>query len=313
VIRLPAEYSSRAATLEDLDAIVEVFAAWERLHLDELVMSRTNLEDDWSHGWFDRARDTVLVETGDTAVGYASCGTHDVSHPFDAWGAVHPEHEGRGLGTALIGWAEDRARRDLRDGSSARLWNGTNGRNKPGLLLFRNLGYEAVRTFAHMATAVPARASIEASPDGVEVRVCRGDADERGLWESLQDAFSTHFGFYPQPIEEWWAEQRAYPTFDPELMLVAVDADEVVGGVAAYVEGGIGWIGEVGVRTTRQRQGVGRTLLLHALAVFADRGLSHMRLNVDLDNATRASDLYRSIGMDVVQEWRIFEKSITRD
>jgi mycothiol synthase len=311
VIRLPAGYSSRAATLDDVDTIVEVFNAWERLHLDELVMSRTTLVDDWSRSWFDPAVDTVVVETGDTMVAYAACGTHDPSYPFDAWGGVHPEFEGKGVGTAIVRWAEERARRDLRNGSVARLWNGTNARNMAGLRLFETLGYEPARTFRHMAMAVPAEASPGKVPAGLEIHPCDDD-DARGLWETLQDAFATHFGFYPQSIDEWWAEQRGYPTFDPGLTLVAVAAGDVVGGVIGFVDEGIGWVGEIGVRTGWQRRGVGRALLLSALAAFADRGVSNMRLNVDVDNTTNASQLYRSIGMDVVQEWRIFEKSITR-
>jgi mycothiol synthase len=311
VIRLPAGYSSRAATLDDLDPIVEVFNAWERLHLDELVMSRTTLEDDWSHPWFDPAGDTVLVEVGDAVVAYASCATHDISHPFDAWGSVHPDFEGRGVGTALVDWAEERARRDLPKGSAARLWNGTHAHNVAGLRLFETTGYLPIRTFVHMAMAVPARPSQHSAPDGIEIHAC-ASAEERGLWETMQEAFSTHFGFYPQPMDEWWGEQRGYPTFDPGLALVAVAAGDVVGGAISYVDEGIGWVGELGVRMGWQRRGVGRALLLRALAMFADRGVSHMRLNVDVENTTNASALYRSIGMDVVQEWRIFEKSITR-
>jgi mycothiol synthase len=312
-MNLPEGCTSRPATHDDLDAIVEVFAAWERLHLGEPVMSRTFLEDDWSHAWFDPVVDTVLVESRDTAVGYAACATHDPAAPFDAWGSVHPDHERRGIGSALVRWAEGRARRDLRDGSSARLWNGTNGRNEPGLRLFRTMGYEPIRTFEHMAMAVPDRPPLEAPPDGVEIRVCRGSRDTLGLWACLQEAFATHFGFHPQSMEDWWAEQRAYPTFDPKLMIVAVVADDVVGGATGFVDEDIGWVGELGVREAWQRRGVGRALLMRALATFRARGLSHMRLNVDVENATNASGLYRSIGMDVVQEWRIFEKSITRD
>jgi mycothiol synthase len=94
---------------------------------------------------------------------------------------------------------------------------------------------------------------------------------------------------------------------------VAVAADDVVGGATGFVDEDIGWVGELGVREAWQRRGVGRALLMRALATFRARGLSHMRLNVDVENATNASGLYRSTGMDVVQEWRIFEKSITRD
>ncbi len=311
--RLPAGYAARAATHEDLDAIVEVFAAWETIHLDEPVMTRSTLEDDWSHAWFDPARDTVLVEAGDAVVGYASCECRDRAHPYDAWAAVRPDHEGRGLGVALARWVEERVQRDLAPGTSARLWNGTNGRNAAGIRLFEERGYSPARTFAHMSMDIPAELPPTRIPDDVAVRVCDGHADEHGLWMALQDAFSTHFGFFPQPQDAWWVEQRGYPSFDPALMLVATTGDEVVGGAIDYVDDDVGWIGEVGVRSGWRRRGIGRALLAHSLSVFAERGLSRMRLNVDLENASNASNLYRSFGMHVVEEWRIFEKSITRD
>ena len=49
------------------------------------------------------------------------------------------------------------------------------------------------------------------------------------------------------------------------------------------------------------------------MAMFADRGLATARLGVDTENATGALDLYRSIGMRPVREWRLFEKTISRE
>ena len=42
--------------------------------------------------------------------------------------------------------------------------------------------------------------------------------------------------------------------------------------------------------------------------MFASRGLSRVRLNVDADNPTGAVALYEQVGMRKVRGWDIYEK-----
>jgi ribosomal protein S18 acetylase RimI-like enzyme len=49
-------------------------------------------------------------------------------------------------------------------------------------------------------------------------------------------------------------------------------------------------------------------LLRHSLAMFARDGIAVARIGVDTQNETGALDLYRSIGMRPIREWRVFEK-----
>jgi ribosomal protein S18 acetylase RimI-like enzyme len=52
-------------------------------------------------------------------------------------------------------------------------------------------------------------------------------------------------------------------------------------------------------------------LLRHALADLARRGFRFAQLNVDSENETGATDLYRKVGMTVWREWPVFEKRVS--
>jgi GNAT superfamily N-acetyltransferase len=95
----------RPATVEDAPAV----AAINRLATDKAMPWLPvlhSLEGDTK--FFTRvvAEQTfVVAEEGGVIVGF--CGVHDgwVEHLY-----IHPEHQGRGLGSALMAWAKDGAR-----------------------------------------------------------------------------------------------------------------------------------------------------------------------------------------------------------
>ena len=88
---------------------------------------------------------------------------------------------------------------------------------------------------------------------------------------------------------------------------------QIVGASINGVIDGTGWIYELGVRRAWQRRGIGRALLRHSFAMFAADGVGVARLGVDTENVTGALELYRSVGMRQVREWRLFEKHLEAD
>jgi mycothiol synthase len=75
-------------------------------------------------------------------------------------------------------------------------------------------------------------------------------------------------------------------------------------------DGGVGWIGDLGVRPALQRRGIGKALLRRALADLSLRGFRLAQLNVDAQNETGAVQLYRSVGMTVHREWLDLARTI---
>jgi ribosomal protein S18 acetylase RimI-like enzyme len=84
----------------------------------------------------------------------------------------------------------------------------------------------------------------------------------------------------------------------PELFLVARDADAVVGAVMAGYDGVRGWIHRLAVRESARRLGVGTALLRAAEAGLARLGCPKVNLQVRSVNADVIA-FYRAAGYEV--------------
>ena len=72
---------------------------------------------------------------------------------------------------------------------------------------------------------------------------------------------------------------------DPELFLVAVEDELVVGAVMAGYEGHRGWINYLAVEPGKRRQGLGRDLMAVAERLLAERGCPKINLQIRSENA----------------------------
>ena len=193
------------------------------------------------------------------------------------------------------------------------MWDATSATDAEGLRLLETNGYGRIRTFFQMFRSSSTGRSIAGDvPAGISIRSFQ-PGDERGAYETIDDAFSTHFGYFREPFEQWWGHQFADETFDPTLGFVAEADGQIVGACINGVIDGTGWVHELGIRQAWQRRGIGRSLVRHTFAMFAARGVRVVRLGVDTENVTGPLELYRSLGMRPVREWRVFEKRIEAD
>jgi len=86
----------------------------------------------------------------------------------------------------------------------------------------------------------------------------------------------------------------------PELLLAAIDAGEVVGTVIAGYDGHRGWLYSVAVRQSHRRAGVGTILVEEAEWRLAQLGCTKINLQIRVKNAAVAA-FYRSLGYEVEQ------------
>jgi ribosomal protein S18 acetylase RimI-like enzyme len=93
------------------------------------------------------------------------------------------------------------------------------------------------------------------------------------------------------------------------LWRVAWAGEEVVGQVLSVIENGRGEVFEVSVRPRGRRQGLARALLISALAGLRERGTDAIWLATVAEFATRARDLYGSVGFRVLKEFPRYRKS----
>jgi ribosomal protein S18 acetylase RimI-like enzyme len=87
-------------------------------------------------------------------------------------------------------------------------------------------------------------------------------------------------------------------TVQPELLLVAVAAGELVGAVMAGFDGVRGWIHHLAVAPAARRRGVATALMRAAEAGLARLGCPKVNLQVRADNAAVIA-LYRRLGYAV--------------
>ncbi len=313
-MNLPPGYIARPAAREDLDAVAALIDDWDLTYFGDTNANREGLQYEWGGRWVDLARDVRVIHALDgTLAAYVKHATPDPASRHEVEIFVRPTHVGRGLGSAMLIWAEAKSRSELAPGTGIPLWSSIGAVDVPGLQLLEAEGYRHIRTFWQMLIDLDETFDAGGAPEGVTIRPHEPGVDERGAHETFDEAFSTHFGYYRESLEEWWEHQFVDESFDPRLGFVAEANGQIVGAAVNGVIDGTGWVYELGVRQASQGKGIGRALLRHTFAMFAANGVHVARLGVDTENVTGALGLYRSVGMRPVREWRVFEKRVEAD
>ena len=309
----PAPYRARPARRDDLDALVALFEACDRVDVGFVDPSRDEIVADWAVARFDIDRDTIVAEAPDgTVAAYGLVLALDPAVQVFAMGKVHPEHAGRGLGSALLGETERRAALRLPSGVTAPFRTAMPSTDAAALGLFVGRGYRHARSFWHMQRGLPAADTPIDDPDGITMRLGASEGDELIAYHVLDEAFRDNFGYEPSEQEEWLQEFRGMPGYDPSLIMLAFEGDEPVGvSVSMAADDGVGWVGDLGVREPWRHRGVGRALLTRSFAELAARGHHEVRLGVDTENATGATHLYAEVGMTVRRRYDLYEKQLT--
>jgi mycothiol synthase len=241
----------------------------------------------------------VVVDGDDRVVGY-----------FDVWPegeSVDVDMAAPGIWDEALDHAENRAR-----ALGARRVRTSVSEGHDLVEWISGRGYRPIRSSWTMEIEFGVEAPAEpVVPDGIELRPYRHPDDEQAVYEALQDAFKDHWDFHPESIDQWREFTVKWRNFDPDLWLVALDGDEVVGASLNYPERaddpGYGWIGTIGVRRPWRRRGVGEALLRRTFALLHARGLRKVRLSVDSQSPTGAERLYERVGMSVLRQSNTWE------
>ena len=119
------------------------------------------------------------------------------------------------------------------------------------------------------------------------------EQDEEGVVKLWETCF---------PDDPPWNEPRDVirrkMTVQPELLLVALVGDQVVGTVLAGYDGFRGWVNKVATHPSHQRKGIASQLMGAAEKALADMGCPKLNLQVRTDN-TSVVEFYKDAGYAV--------------
>lgn len=292
-LRLPDACTARPLSLADAPSVATLMGAAELAVLGTTVIEEADIIADWGRPTFDVARSTIGVFEDGALLGYAEV---DRTGRGDA--AVHPDHLGRGIGTALAGWMQTTARDQGQSEIRMPVPEGS-----PGEALLRALGYQPRWTSWVLALPAGRELMEHALPAGYQVRVA-GPDDVQAAYHVIEDAFLEWSVRAKEPFADWRATVTERPGFEPWNLQVVLDPDGVVvGGVHVTLDqdGATGFVSKVAVRADQRGRGLARSLLVAAFGSARAAGATRSELSTD--SRTGALDLYRGLGMDVESTW----------
>ena len=240
-------------------------------------------------------------------------------------GNVLPPWRRKGIGSILLRFNEERLSQiatqhkesgQLPADAACMMDNYASSTEIDRINLLERRGYQAVRYSFEMV-----RPDLEYIPDlplplGVEVRPIAPE-HIRSIWEASNDAFRDHWGYIPDPWEEFERFMND-PDYDPSLWRVAWQGDQVVGMVLSFIDKDQneiygrerGYTENICVRRAWRKQGVAKALIALSLIALKEHGMTEAGLGVDAENTSGALHLYESMGYRVVKRSTIYRKPV---
>ncbi|MFF7456324.1 GNAT family N-acetyltransferase [Kitasatospora sp. NPDC008115] len=298
---LPPSYRWRAATVADAPAIHALVGARERGLLGRPTTEADRIAADLALPDLDPAADTRLVyDSAGSLVGRAW-----VHGGRRSAVDVHPGHQGKGLGSALLDWAEARARQ----AGGERLSQTVPDNDRAAVGLLRSRGYEPFVAQWQLEIGLPAEPEVPGPPPGITWRFFR-PGDERAAYRLTEDAFD-EWQMRRKPYEEWARHTVGLDTFAPALSPVAFAGGQMVGVVLSLDVPGTdeGYVERVAVRKDHRNRGIARMLLRASFQASYRQGRRTCTLWTHSE--TGALSLYQRVGMTVRHSSAVYGKALT--
>jgi GNAT superfamily N-acetyltransferase len=307
---LPAGYNLRPPAVAEAQGVADLIAARDIADYGSTDASVEEVQNYWEAPRFDLAQDArIIVAPDGLIVGYEEVYPRSAERlEFD--GYVHPRETGRGFGTLLLRWAEERARQrvdEMQAAGQVILRGNTAAVDQNALAMFKAEGFVLVRQFWRMEIEMTSPPDRPVWPAGISWRTMQIDQDARAVHATIVEAFADHWGYVAPSFEEWSQHVLESDKFDPSLTFMAFDGHEIAG-VAVNRHRDIAWVGSLAVRRAWRKRGLGLALLLHSFTEFYQRGDRVVGLGVDAQSLTGATRLYEKAGMRVTRQYDTYEK-----
>ena len=321
---LPEGYIIRPATFDDIDDVVEAINAASVKLVGSIMFTVEHYRLDWDQPAFRLETDTrVVVSPQGQIAGVLEY--WDLNEPHvrsDVWGRVHPDYEGKGIGSHLLAWADERAKRSVisaADGARVVMRSFVPSIDPAAGDLFENNGYRMLRHGLRMVIDLDGNLPSPLWPEGIQVRTMQL-GEEAEVVHAVRDSFKDHFGYvespFEQDLERWMHLIQNDVNFDSSLFFLAVQ-DGKIAGISlcwpkSFSDPELSWVSTLGVRRPWRRRGLGLALLRHSFLELHKRGKQRVGLGVDAESLTGATDLYLKAGMrpDPRHQISLYEKEV---
>lgn len=277
-----------ASALNDLDAACKAVDGIEpvsRLTADALQSARLDQDN------------SLCVAFGDQMAAAAwvlPAGADDQVQAFSLGGRVRPEFRRRGIGEALLAWAEGRALRKAASVGQIQFRISNEALTEDANQLYMDYGYQ--RVFSEWMLERSLDGELPHAVHAVGLTHAAWDEQTaRIFFQAYREGFRDRLGDLDPVEAEWVGEYACDEQFRPDLSRVVMAGNKPAGFVTCSVEGETGWISQIAVVPGYRRTGIAQALLLESLARFSAAGCSQAALHVNVNNPN-AQALFLSNG-----------------
>ncbi len=283
--------------LDDVGELTAFFNVCEIADFGSPDYEVEEVRDEWAD--LDLDADLMVLEGNDGRIVGTMTVTSDGPAVFNASGYVHPEAKGRGVGTRLVAWSEERARTSGDRGSVDRsvLINWVVATNEGAAGILRSRGYHRIKQFARMEIELEKGPEAAGLPTGYSFRPFDEERDLPGIYAVVEDSFAEHWTATPRTYETW-SKTALGSGYEPKLWAQVFHGDQRVGVAIGQNLAGYGWIKWVGVMKEYRGNGIGLAMLRNQFERYWGMGIRSIGLGVDTDNTTGAKALYERAGMN---------------
>jgi GNAT superfamily N-acetyltransferase len=260
--------------------------------------------------------DSAINPETDTLIGLTEEGQVIAQARVEAWqttnevraslyGAVHPNHRRRGIGSFLLTWMEacPRQRFVAINGSASGLLQVRREAQVPDCTaLYEQFGYHPLRYFYDMQRDLrTGNSSVPSHALYGDLALCNWhpDLDDATL-AAWNDSFRDAWDYESTGIESWRRLFADNPDFHPASSFLALYIEEVAGLRLSWVRpekdrvvcGNQGWVAYLGVRRVWRGRGVATAPLCETMRAYQALGIDFAGLGADADSPTSAHQLY---------------------